>query len=211
MNNNAETETQQAETVEHLLGIVVENREKRCADVREKAYQQARGILKQAHTRNRAHMHQHIDSLREKYRLRVSSAIARNQTRLRHQHQKADRAILDVAWPLLRQSMLARWNEPDARRQWLDASITSAAARLREHGGRIEHPENLGDDDIAWIKQQLPSGSGQRPVFSAVDDIEAGIRIIADGTVVDTTVEGLLHHKSLIEATMIARVKQSVA
>ncbi|MGB5277765.1 MAG: hypothetical protein WBO73_09650 [Gammaproteobacteria bacterium] len=211
MNNNAETEKQQAETVEHLLGIVVENREKRCAEVREKAYREAREILKQAHARNRAHMHHHIDALREKYRLRVSSAIARNQTHLRHQHQKDDRAILDVAWPVLRQSMLALWHEPDTRRMWLDASIAAAAARLREYGGRIEHPKDMGEDDMAWIKQQLPHGSGQAPVFSAEDTIEAGIRIIADGTVVDTTLEGLLHHKSAIEATMIARVKQGIA
>jgi hypothetical protein len=199
------------ETLEHLLGVVVENREKRCLELRNNAQQQARIIIRQAYSKGRVRMHHHIDALREKYRVRVTAAIARNQTLLRRQHQKEDRALLDVAWPLLHQAMLALWNDPVSRRKWLDAAITSASTGLREHGWRIEHSQGLGAEDIERLRKVCIQTGGKEPELSACDDIEAGIRIIAKGTVIDATLEGLLQRRTAIEATMIARIRQGAA
>jgi len=196
------------ETLEHLLGVVVENREKRCLELRENAQQQARAIIKLAYSKGRTRMHHHIDALREKYRVRVTAATARNQTLLRRQHQKEDRATLDVAWPLLCEAILALWNDPASRHKWLDAAITSASAGLREHDWRIEHPLSLSGEDINRINRSFSHGKGKGPELSACDDIEAGIRIIAKGTVIDATLNGLLQQKTAIEARLIARIKQ---
>jgi len=207
--SSSETDVEHdADTVEHLLGIVVENREKRCEELRESAYQEAREIIKQAHARSRARLRRHIDALREKYRVRVSSAHAHNQTLLRQQHQKTDRAILDIAWPLLREAMLALWKDPDSRRKWLNAAMASATARLREHDSRIEHPLIMSEEELTWIKQHFHQNTGKNPDLVGCDNLEAGIRIISDGTVIDASLEGLLKQKTSIEATMIARVKQ---
>jgi hypothetical protein len=201
---------QDNETLEHLLGVVVENRKKRCQQVREKAQQQAAEVTRQAHARSRARMHRHVDELREKYRLRISSANARNQTLLRQQHQKEDRAMLDVAWPMLREAMTALWNEPDSRSDWLQAALADASSRLRDHGWRIEHPPGLSDEDQKLITHQLSHSKFKHPKLVAVDDIEAGIRIRTKGTVVDATLEGLLSQRKAIEAVMLARIKQGV-
>lgn len=199
------------ETLEHLLGVVVENREKRCLELREKAQQQASEIIRQAYSKGRLRMHYHIEALREKYRVRVTAATARNQTLLRRQHQKEDRAMLDVAWPLLREAMLALWNDPVSRHKWLDTAIASASTELREHGWRIEHPPGLGGEDIKKINQSFSRAKDQRPELSGSEDIEAGIRIIAKGTVVDATLEGLLQQKTAIEARIIARIRQGMS
>jgi hypothetical protein len=199
------------ETLEHLLGVVVENREKRCLEMREKAQQQAREIIGLAYSKGRTRMHHHVDALREKYRVRVSAAIARNQTLLRRQHQKEDRALLDVAWPLLREAILALWIDPVSRHKWLDTAITSALTGLREHDWLIEHPPGLGAEDLERIKHVSIQARGKGPELSASNDIEAGIRIIARGTVIDATLEGLLHQKTAIEARMIARIRQGAA
>jgi hypothetical protein len=199
------------ETLEHLLSVVVESREKRCQQVRDDARQQARAIVRLAYSKGRVRMHHHIDALREKYRVRVTAAIARNQTLLRRQHQKEDRATLDVAWPLLREAMLALWDDPVSRHKWLDAAIASASAGLREHGWRIEHPPGLSAGDIKRINLALGHEKGRRHELSACDDIEAGIRIIARGTVIDATLNGLLQQKTAIEARMIARIRQGAA
>jgi F0F1-type ATP synthase delta subunit len=199
------------ETLEHLLGVVVENREKRCLEVRENALQQARAIIKLAYSKGRVRMHHHIDALREKYRLRVTAAIARNQTLLRRQHQQEDRATLDVAWPLLREAMLALWDDPVSRHRWLDAALTSASKGLREHDWRIEHPPGLSAEEINRINLAFSHAVGKEPELSACDDIEAGIRIIARGTVIDATLEGLLQQKTAIEARLIAHIRQGAA
>ncbi len=119
--------------------------------------------------------------------------------------------MLDIAWPLLREAILALWNNPVSRHQWLDTAVASASAGLREHVWVIEHPLNLGHEDIKRIKQMFNHAHGKRPELSACDDIEAGIRIIAKGTVIDATLEGLLQQKTVIEARMIARIKQGAA
>lgn len=199
------------ETLEHLLGVVVESREKRCQQLRDDAQQQARAIIRQAYSKGRVRMHHHIDALREKYRLRVTAAIARNQTLLRRQHQKEDRATLDVAWPLLREAMLALWDDPVSRHKWLDAAVTSASAGLREHDWCIEHPPGLSGEDIETINLAFSHEQGKGPELAACNDIEAGIRIIARGTVIDATLEGLLQQKTVIEARMIARIRQGAA
>jgi len=208
--SSAETDSQQnAETLEHLLGVVVESREKRCAQVREKAQQQVREIIRQAHARGRARMHRHVIAMREKYRLRVASAHARNQTLLRQQHQKEDRAILDVTWPLLREAMLTLWKQPDSRRKWLDAAVMTASSSLREHDWHVEHPPGLSKEEKADINHGLVHGTHRAPRLTESENIEAGIRIIVHGTVIDATLDGLLKQKTVIEAALIARIKQA--
>jgi hypothetical protein len=209
--SHSEKDTQQdKETLEHLLGVVIESREKRCAEVRDKAHQQQKDIIRQAYELGRARLHRHVNGLREKYRIRVSAATARNQTLLRKQHQKKDRAILDVAWPLLREAMLKQWNNKQSRRNWLDAAIAKASSMLITHHWHIEFPSDLDEEELNRIKQGLTSSKGKGPKFVAKDDIAAGIRISTHGTVIDATLEGLLKQKTLIEAELIARVKQGV-
>jgi vacuolar-type H+-ATPase subunit E/Vma4 len=202
---------QDNETIEHLLGVVVENREKRCQQIREKAQQQAREITRQAHARSRARMHSHVNELREKYRNRIASANARNQTLLRQQHQKEDRAMLDVAWPMLRDAMTALWNGTESRHAWLQAAIAIATSRLRGHDWHIEHPPGLSEADQKLITRTLAHSKSKHPKLAAVDDIEVGIRIKIKGTVVDATLEGLLSQRKAIEANMLARIKQGAA
>lgn len=119
--------------------------------------------------------------------------------------------MLDLAWPLLREAMLALWDEPVSRHKWLDAAIKSASAGLREHDWRIEHPPGLSGEDIKTINLAFSHEKGKGPELSACDDIEAGIRIIAGGTVIDATLNGLLQQKTAIEARMIARIRQGAA
>ena len=210
MNHSEQDPQQQAETVEHLLGIVVENREQRCAELRENARQQAREIVQQAHAKSRARMHRHVVALREKHRQRVSSAVARNQTLLRQQHQKADRAIADRGWPLLREAMQALWGSAGSRRQWLDVAINGAAARLLHSSLVVEHPAELSAQELDWIKRQFDR-RGKASAFQSRADIDAGVRISAQGTVIDATLGGLLKQKTSIEAALIARVKHGGA
>ena len=50
--------------------------------------------------------------------------------------------------------------------------------------------------------------AGGKPELAACDDIEAGVRIRLDGTVIDATLAGLMKQKHAIEARMIARIKR---
>lgn len=196
------------ETLEHLLGVVNDSRDKRCTEVRDNAHDNAREIVAQAYTRARARLHRHVNTLREKYRVRVTSAVARNLSLLRRQNQKNDRAMLDVAWPQLREALLAQWHDPQARRSWLDAAVSKASSSLLSQHWHIEYPSKLDQHELERIKKDFSPGKGKKLKLIARDDIEAGIRISAHGTTVDASLDGLLHQRGLIEAELIARIKQ---
>ena len=107
--------------------------------------------------------------------------------------------------------MLALWKHPDSRRIWLEAAIASASSRLKHQDWHIEHPQDLSEADIQWIMHTHIHGKGDAARLVASDDIDAGIRIIVNGTVIDATLEGLLKQKTAIEAILIARIKQGAA
>ena len=208
MNSPNTEDKQTTQTLEHLLGVVLENREQRCTDVSESTHAQAQEILKQAHTRVRARLHRHILILREKYRTSISAALARNHTLIRQQQQKADSAFLEKAWPILREALLTLWKAPESRMLWIDAAISNASSVLLEHDWRVEYPRDFTDEERKLLKHILRDKHGRKAKLAAGDDIEAGVRILAHGTVVDATIEGLLQQTSSIEATLIARIKQ---
>ena len=208
MNLPENDHTQDAETLEQLLAVVSENRDRRCSEVSETTRLHEQEILKQAHTRVRARLRRHVSMLREKYRVGISSAQARKETLVRQQRQKADKACLDAAWPVLQEALLALWRDPESRHTWIDAVIYSASSTLLERDWRVEHPVDFTDQDARLLQQMFTDRLEKAPGLAPCGDIEAGIRIVSHGTVLDATLEGLLQQKQAIKASLISRIKQ---
>ena len=198
---------QDMETLQQLLDVVAENRDRRCADLSEDACLHAKEILKQAHTRVRARLRRHISILREKYRAGISAALARKETLIRQQQQRVDTACLDAAWPILLEALLALWKDPESRLAWINAAIDSASSTLLEPDWRVEYPVDFSDQDSRLLQRMFIERLEKVPVLGASDDIEAGIRIISHGTVLDATLDGLLQQKQTIEASLIWLIK----
>ena len=71
--NSSDSDLQpDTETLEHLLGVVVDNREKRCQDIRDRAREQAAEIIGQAYTKGRARLHRHVDEIGDARGNRIS-------------------------------------------------------------------------------------------------------------------------------------------
>jgi len=195
------------DTLEHLLGVVTANREQRCAEILDAAHSQSNEVVKQAHSHVRLRMHHHILDLREKYRQRVTAAYARINTLMRQQNQVADRALLDSALPLLQQSLMSLWQKPKLRQQWSDGAIEKASSVLLNDNWRIEYPTSLSAGEVERLKHQAVTVHSKTAALTVNDKIKAGIRIIADGTVVDATLDGLLQQRTVIEGMLISRIK----
>ena len=199
---------QTAETVQELLDVVTSNRDRRCGQLLEDAHARGRAIVGRAYARSRARMHRHISALREKYRVRVTATIARNETLLRQQHQQTDRAALAAAWPRLHDALLALWQHPASRRRWIDAAITGAASQLRDGSWRIEHPGDLDQQELRSLLRTPDDNTHEQAVLSAADDIDGGLRVRVGGTVFDASIEGLLRQKTAIESSLIAGIRR---
>jgi hypothetical protein len=197
--------------VQQLLNVVARHRDERCKELLGQARREAGQVIRQAHAEARSRMHQGIQGIREERRERLAAAEAQLTTRRRRRRQGADLRLLATAWQPLRQVLLSRWSQETARRQWVDALVRQAGALLIASDWRIEHPRDWPERERAALEDHLAGQLGRHPEFIPRESIPAGLRICADGTCVDATLEGLLHDRARIEALLLARFTAGTA
>ncbi|MGB7934578.1 MAG: hypothetical protein WCH04_20595, partial [Gammaproteobacteria bacterium] len=115
------------------------------------------------------------------------------------------------AWQPLRKALLARWSQETARRQWIDFLVHRACTLLVATDWQIEHPLDWQVQERAALEELLAGQLGRLPEFIARKQISAGLRICANGTCVDGTLEGLLRDQTRIESLLLARFNAGVA
>lgn len=193
---DSDTQAQQ-----HLLAVVERYREEKCAELLERADEQARQLVRQAYAEARSRAQRGIADVRLHYRHKIAAAQARQQTHMRQQRQHDNSALLASLWEPLRAAILSRWQQPGARRAWIDALLRTAAAKLLDSSWTIEHPADWPQAE----RDALCTRLGEvRVSFAPQAGIAAGLRIRAGGACVDGSVEGLLKDRAHIESLLLA-------
>ena len=193
--------------LKHLLAVVDRRREDRCNELLQEAHDNAQQVIKHAFSEARSRMHQEILDLREHYRQQIASAEAHQQTNIRQQRQHIDQELLAALWQPLHDVLLRRWQQTEPRRIWIRELVKLAAATLVSPSWTIEHSTDWPVQERTALETQLSQEFKNLVVsFSAMESIQAGLRISADGASVDGTVEGLLGERSRIEALLLAGV-----
>jgi len=149
----------------------------------------------------RAQVHEAIAELREEGRRRLIRAKAQVATQKRAREQRRAAEAVSDALPLLQEALLARWNDPEARRLWTDAVARQCAVRLRRDAWVVDHP-------AGWNKkaqEQFLAALGDVPdvTFKADKAIACGLRITADGAALDATPSGLLADATAVAALLL--------
>jgi hypothetical protein len=194
-----------------LLEVVARHRDERCNEVLGQAQREAAQVIRQAHAEARARMHQSVQGIRGEWRSRLAAAEAQLQTRRRRRREGADLWLLAAAWRPLRKAMLARWSQEKARRQWIDFLVHRACTLLVVTDWQIEHPLDWPVQERVALEELLAEQLGRLPEFIPREQISAGLRICANGTCVDGTLEGLLRDQTRIESLLLARCNAGAA
>ena len=194
--------------LQHLLTQLDVQRQARCEGLLAQARKEARQVIRHAHQKSRARVHQAVINIRERTRLQLVSAAAKQKTRERQLRQQQDQALLEQAWQPLQEILLQRWQDPATRKQWIDQLLEQAAQVLLDTNWKIRHPPDWPAAERGAVESRLVQLHGYSPVFSAQPSIHAGLLIVADQTRVDGTIDGLLHDRSRIEALLLARLNE---
>lgn len=192
--------------LQHLLGVVEDYRQRRCAEALDQAHGQAQQLIKQAYHDARLHMHQEILNIREEMRKQLASAKAQQQTRSRQLQQQADQELLNHAWQSLRDTLINRWQQRTSRQEWIEELLDQALVTLVDTHWRIEHPLDWPEQERLALKKRLQRNGIRVTTFQAQNTIDAGLRICTAGTCVDGTAAGLLRDRSYIDALLLARI-----
>jgi hypothetical protein len=186
-----------------LLELVATDREHQCSQVLDAARDHADTQRAQARAAACARLRA---AFAEQRRLRdehVAAAQARLATRRRLHEQQRTAALLQEAWRQLPPALLARWQQPATRAQWVAHVLASARERLAGRAWHVLHAPDWPAAERTAAAQGLPAGTS----FVADAAIEAGLKVALGGNVIDGTLAGLLAERADIEAALLRQLE----
>jgi hypothetical protein len=175
-----------------LLDLVEANRRQKCDAILAEALGRRSTVLRQAHADARALMRTAFHEERQRHDVRVDAARANLQTRRRHAEQQRAEALLTAGWTRLPEELLRRWRTPDLRRRWVAAVLASARGSLPATAWRVVHAPDWPAAERDAICAELATAQGAQCGCAEDSRVRAGLRIAADGNVLDGTLDGLL-------------------
>jgi len=193
--------------VERLLDVVQTFHKEYCDTVKTKAHQNARAIIQQAHHNARKRMHQVIVDNREKIQQETGAAKAIQQTADKQHQYRRDQRLLKMALDKLQQLLVSRWQNTEQRQTWIDNIFVIASRMLLSDVWQVEHPAEWPVTEQKKLRERITKQTGQSPTLIVNRDIQIGVRIISNGSVVDGTLSGLLVDRFRIEAEFLSQYR----
>jgi hypothetical protein len=194
-----------------LLDLVEADRDRRCREVLETAQRRAAATIRQAHEEARARMHEAFTEERARTGARIASAQANLQTRRRLDLQQRTAALLAAGWRMLPDALQERWRDPVHRAAWVEGIVAAARASLPHAHWRITHPADWPATERDALAAALTEALGAAPEMIASEALRAGLRVAADGNVVDGTLEGLTADRDETGARLLHHLEQGAS
>ena len=173
-----------------LLELIETDRARQCAQILGEATRPRRGDVRtQAQCRGaRAHAPA-FEEQRQLRRERIAAAQARLATHRRLHEQQRTAALLRLAWRAVAgRAAGAVATSRLARAAWVAHVLASAQARMTHGaaGASCTRPTGRRRNGRRW-RRRLAAESGAPPRFEADAAIDAGLKVVADGNVIDGT------------------------
>jgi len=170
------------------------------------AQQESRGVIRQAYRVARKNVHEDIQLTRQHIRDTMAAARAKQHTLMMQQRHITASSFLEQCWSLLEQSLQARWQQPEYRREWVAKILSTASAVVPAKDWLVEHPHDWTRQEQQHLADQAKTLPGIQLQFNSMPDLSAGIRICADGAIVDGSLQGLMADRTAIEALILAQL-----
>jgi vacuolar-type H+-ATPase subunit E/Vma4 len=187
--------------VDAMSQRVIQDRDQRCAQLRNDALGRAQNMLRAARHEARANVSEAVARERKQGEQALHQAQAQARLEERQRDQQQARGLLEEMWAAVSRALDSRWTDPEYRRSWVRAAIRQGQSLLSERAWRIEHGAGWSPDELNEVaklaknKIQLVCDNG----------IRAGIRIKTDGACLDATITGLLASRPQVESEFLAQ------
>jgi hypothetical protein len=189
-----------------LLRLVQQYREQECRRVLAAAQQEAAELLRESFRKERTHLHKRVLAERSRARSLIQAARAEQKTRERWMNERVHLELLESAWPLLKERLLAHWRLPDQRRRWARSYLRQALDLLPRAHWTVRHAPEWREDERREIARELIDVLGRGPAFRSENGIEAGLIVESGGAVLDASLSGLLRDRAGLESRLLALI-----
>lgn len=188
-----------------LLDYIARERDRRRDRILGAAREEAEAMVREARQQARQRVRDEVERARQDRRSQLQAARAAADSRLRRRRYEIVRERLDEAWGRLERCIVERWADPEARREWVAATLETAARHLPAGTWTLEHAG--GGDDLdeageafAALRQQRPDVDIERVADA---EMTAGIRIGVANAVLDTGAAALLGRRAHVEGLLL--------
>jgi len=195
--------------VEALKKLLDQSRRDHCERVLEKARSEATEIRRRARRQARERISATVAEERNRMDNTVRMVAAEIETEQRRREQRRDQALIEVAGGKLGEALARRWADAEDRHAWVEATLAEAAVVLRSREWTLEHPSDWPEEQC---KAAVALGEEQHNATiqaRSTGDFSAGLRIHAQGVMVDMSLEGLLANQRTIEGELLAEINRS--
>lgn len=191
-----------------LLDLVEGERERQCAALVGEAQARADAQRERSQAEARARIRAAFGEQRQRRLARLAAAHSHAATQRRLHDQRRATALLASAARLLNDELSRLWQDTAARRAW----VARVAEATRRHvgggaGWTVQHPPGWPAEERQALAAALADAGGGEPRFVADPGIDAGLRLSADGKVIDGTPAGLLADRAEIESRLLRRLE----
>jgi hypothetical protein len=191
-----------ARPMQALLDLVEADRARQCAELLGEARERAAAVHDQAHREARARMRQAFAEQRQRRIDQLAAAYARLATHRRLHEQQRTAALLALARQQLPLELQALWQGAESRRAWVESTLASARQRLARGAWHVVHAAGWSSEECAATTAAL-AAAGITLGFEADPSIPAGLKVVAEGNVIDGTLAGLLVGRADFEARLL--------
>ena len=191
-----------------LLTLLEEDRRRQCDALIADAQARASSVLRQAQRDARSRMRAAFAAERQRLDQQTRAAAARLQTERRLSEQERRAQLLGLAWQMLPDVLLERWQDPVRRSKWVAQAIDSAQRLLPHEMWTLSVAPGWPAQEREQARQSVASRLGTMPGCSEAAEIQAGLLIIAAGNRLDATLAGLLADRAAIEARLLAYLER---
>ena len=196
--------------VQRLLEIVSNYQQEQCGVLTEQARQQSQQIIQLAYREARLRLHHDIQDSRQHMQQELSATRAKLHTMMMQQRHRADQEFLAQSWELLVSKLLQRWQKPEQRKLWVQKIFDTAIQVLPAEQWQVDHPPDWPTAEKKQFEEMLAHNAQKKLVVLPDADMKAGIRISADGALVDGSLEGMLSDRVRIESEVLAQCRECI-
>jgi vacuolar-type H+-ATPase subunit E/Vma4 len=175
--------------------------------MRAEARKQARSLLRNVRRQCRSRVALAVAEERAHRDHSLQKANAALASRVRRRQQALDRKQLVEGYRRLREALVDRWSDADARSRWARTLIEDASAVLSNSTWCIEYPASLPAKEA----QRLFRGVQRDVELVPADELEAGFRLRHDDARLDMSVDGLLAQVDEMAGELLAEIHRQQA
>jgi hypothetical protein len=194
-----------------LLELIASDSARQCAAARAEAQARADAVRAQARAEALARIRACFAEQRPQMHERLAAARSRVATQRRLHEQQRVAAMLSLAgqqWP---GELRALWADAQARRAWVDHVAGDATERLPGAGWQVRHAEGWSDAERRAWTQALAGRGIAAPDFVVDAALVAGLKVLAQGNVIDGSLAGLLADRAEFESRLLRALEEATS